>query len=271
MTARVVSLNVTGNLDGLTLVEEFPQATVGNTQPERDLSIYTIDYEGDLGVFRMDTLMRAIKGYESADSYFPQIQFQPGPFAQIDFLVLGPELTGAGIRVPIVNANAGCVYTERRGGWRIRSSNQGGSHKIGMFMSPLTTQDQIIQASCCFCESVRGQPCVPIVIDGVRIEPTVPAPGFPPAVTTLVPFDVALGSSVGSFTPTDVFVLQNQVNGAIFLWNGPASTFNDSTSVELNVPTPTAAQIGVYRLVVYRAGNPNCGVAFENFLVVVAA
>jgi hypothetical protein len=267
MTARVVSLNVQGNLDGVTLVEEFPEASVGNTQEDRDLAIYQIDYSGDVGVFRMNTLMRAIPGYESADSFFPQVQFQPGPFALIDFLVLGPELTGAGIRVPVVNANASCIYTERRGGWRIRSSNPSGLHKIGMFMSPLTTQDQIIHAACCFCESVKGDQCDPIVITSSLIDPRVD-PGPPPQISGVFTRVTLLSVPNADFLATDVWQLVRQTDGNL-IFSGFATNYNGPGNIDLEFTPNTPADNGVYRLIGRRLENPNCGVSIDNFLEVV--
>jgi hypothetical protein len=268
MTARVVNLNVSGALDGSTLVTEFPPASVGNTEAERDLDIYSIDYDGDLGLFRVKTLIDAVSGFESSDIFIPQLQFVPGAGELIQLEVLAQTIPGDGVRVPIVNGNAGCIYAERRGGIKVASTKVGGS-RMSFLLCPLTTQDQIVQAACCFCESVLARPCDPIVIDGIAIDPVVD-PGPPPQVIAAAPFTIGFSSTTGTLKATDVFILERVSDGNV-IFAGPATSYGGATGPSVLGPIgpvgPT--NVGVYKVVIYRADDPNCGIVIDPVIEVI--
>jgi len=269
MTARVVNLNIAGNLDGSTLVTEFALASVGPTEVDRDLDIYTIQHVGNVGLFRMKTLIDSVPGFESSDIFIPQLQFSPGPNELIDLEVLAQTIPGAGIRVPVLNGNTGCIYVERRGGLKIASSNPSGSNRLSFLLCPLTTQDQIVAAVSCFGTTLCScAACEPIEIESIFIDPAV-GPGPPPTVALGVPFDVTFGSAGGTLKPTDRYRLERVTDG-LLLFNGPATTFTDATSATISVLGPPPGSLGVYRIRISRADNPNCGTVIDPLLEVVA-
>jgi hypothetical protein len=259
MTARVVNLNIAGDLDGTTLVTEFAPATVGPTEADRELDIFTIQHVGNVGLFRMKTLIDAVEGFESSDIFIPQLQFVPGPDELLDLEVLAQTIPGSGIRVPIVNGNTGCIYVERRGGLKVASSNASGSNRLSFLLCPLTTQDQIVAAVSCFGGSLCScGACDPIAIESIFIDPAA-GPGPPPTVDAGIPFDVTFGSAGGTLRPTDRYRMERVTDGNL-IFNGPATTFTDAVG-----------DVGVYRVRITRGDNPNCGLVIDPLLEVINA